>query len=59
MNDLTLVRYNVQAVLLEEAFLPGVQSLSIDIQQDSNNLVSYGVPSATRTFRKKPPPIFQ
>jgi hypothetical protein len=54
MNDLTLVRYNVQAVLLEEAFLPGVQSLSIDIQQDSNNLVSYGVPSATRTFRKKP-----
>jgi hypothetical protein len=39
---------------LEETFLPGVQSLSIDIQQDSNNLVSYGLPDSARTFRKKP-----
>ena len=54
MNDLTLIRYNVQAVLLEDNLLPGVQSLSIDIQQDSANLVSHGIPSSIKTFRKKP-----
>lgn len=52
--SLELVQYNSQAVLVENSFLPGLQTATVTIDQGVNNINSFGVPASTKSFRKKP-----